>query len=95
MIYKLISHINPIDQKHSFGSFPLQAPYLTDMNNTDLAASNGAEAEEGDRGEVRGKILCCQVRPQLSGSRDEYDIDFKSMEMRAHNMSTSVNKPTL
>lgn len=31
-MYKLISHTNPIDQKHSFGSFPLQAPYLTDMN---------------------------------------------------------------
>lgn len=46
MIYKLISHTNPIDQKHSFGSFPLQAPYLNDMNNSDLAGSNGVEGEE-------------------------------------------------
>lgn len=45
-MYKLISHTNPIDQKHSFGSFPLQAPYLTDMNNSDLARSKGAEDEE-------------------------------------------------
>lgn len=46
MIHKLISLTNPIDQKHSFGSFCLQASYLNEMNNSDLAGSNGIEGEE-------------------------------------------------
>ena len=71
MIHKLISHTNPIDQKHSFGRFCLQAPYLNDMNNSNLAGSIGVEGEETQKREVRGEILGCSVQPQLTRDGDD------------------------
>lgn len=59
MIYKLISHTNPIDQKHSFGSFSLQASYLNDMNKKDLAGSNGVEGEETEE-KIEGKFYAAE-----------------------------------